>query len=133
MSPEARTELEATPSSAAEARAFVRQLLAAWDCDDEREVAILLTSELVSNAVRHAATRLALEVRADPEVDVLRIAVRDENGQLPVRREPEVGATGGRGIFLVDTLARRWGADVEDRGKVVWFELGTGRRPGPHS
>jgi anti-sigma regulatory factor (Ser/Thr protein kinase) len=132
MCPEAHTELDATPSSAAEARAFVRQLLEAWDCDDEHEVAVLLTSELVSNAVRHAATRLALDVRADPEVDVLRIAVRDENVQPPIRREPDVDATGGRGIFLVDALARRWGTDVEDRGKVVWFELGAGSgRAGP--
>jgi anti-sigma regulatory factor (Ser/Thr protein kinase) len=128
MSPEARTELDATPGSAAAARAFVRELLAAWDCDDEHEVAVLLTSELVSNAVLHAATRVALEVRADPDGGMLRIAVRDQNGQLPVRREPSLDANGGRGIFLVDALARRWGADADEDGKVVWFEVGAQRR-----
>jgi anti-sigma regulatory factor (Ser/Thr protein kinase) len=128
MSSEARTELDATPASAAAARTFVRDLLAAWDCDDEDEVAVLLTSELVSNAVRHAGTRLALEVHADPEVGMLRIAVRDQNRELPVRREASVEATRGRGIFLVDALAKRWGADIIEDGKVVWFEVGAQRR-----
>jgi anti-sigma regulatory factor (Ser/Thr protein kinase) len=128
MSLEARTELDATPASAAAARTFVRDLLAAWDCDDQHDVAVLLTSELVSNAVRHAATRLALEVQADPNAEVVRIAVRDSDGRLPIRRDPGADATGGRGLLLVDALARRWGTDVEDEGKVVWFELDAQRR-----
>jgi anti-sigma regulatory factor (Ser/Thr protein kinase) len=124
MSPAARTELEATPASAAAARRFVRDLLAAWDCETDDEVAVLLTSELVSNAVRHAASRLALDVRCEPENDLVRVEVHDADERLPVVRSPDPDAVGGRGLFLVESLARRWGAEPEGAGKVVWFELG---------
>jgi anti-sigma regulatory factor (Ser/Thr protein kinase) len=123
MASEARTELDATPASASTARAFVRDLLAAWDCDTEEDVAVLLTTELVSNAVRHAATRLALDVRRGDD-DVVRVEVRDGDVRLPELRRPDVDATGGRGLVLVDALARRWGAEADGHGKVVWFELG---------
>src|SRR4051794_7926760 len=128
MSPIARTELEATPASAGLAREFVRDLLAAWDCDGHEDVALLLTSELVSNAVRHAASRLGLDVCAEPEIDLVRIEVRDADERLPVVRAPEPDADGGRGMFLVEALARRWGAEPERGGKVVWFELGAAPR-----
>jgi anti-sigma regulatory factor (Ser/Thr protein kinase) len=122
MSPAARTELEAIPASAAAARRFVRELLAAWDCETDDDVAVLLTSELVSNAIRHAASRLALDVRCEP--DLVRIEVHDADERLPVVRSPGPDAVGGRGLLLVESLARRWGAEPERGGKVVWFELG---------
>lgn len=125
MSPEAHTELEATPASTGMARAFVRDLLAAWDCDADEDVALLLTSELVANAVRHAATRLAVDVRLEDEV--VRVEVHDTAAALPEVRPVDLSALGGRGLHLVEALARRWGVDPEPGGKVVWFELG------PHS
>jgi serine/threonine-protein kinase RsbW len=129
MSPAARTDLEPTLESAATARQFVRDLLVAWDCDAEEDVAVLLTSELVSNAVRHAASRLGLDVCAERDIDLVRIEVRDADERLPVVRRPEPDAESGRGLFLVEALARRWGAEPERGGKVVWFELAARTRP----
>ena len=128
MAPELRIEFEAVSASAGEAREFIRCALEAWDCDDPDEIAVLLTSEVVSNAVRHAATALALDVSLDDDSLLLRIEVRDSDSRLPVLHRPSIDATGGRGILLVDTLARRWGARPEDGGKVVWFELAARRR-----
>lgn len=128
MSADARTDLDALTTSPRAARDFVRSVLDAWDCDDPEEIALLLTSEVVSNAVLHAATRLALDVGWDEDAGVLRIEVRDGSPDVPEVMVPSPGATGGRGIFLVDRLARRWGSRPEPDGKVVWFELAARRR-----
>ena len=53
----------------------------------------------------------------------LRVAVGDGSERLPVRRQPSVEATGGRGIPLVDQLSSVWGVDRTNDGKRVWFEL----------
>lgn len=126
--PEIATELDASPESAAVARRFVREVLDAWDCDDPDDVALLLTSEVVSNAVRHAATELAVRLRLEDDWTTLRVEVTDADGHLPEVQAPSDDATGGRGLLLVESLARRWGADATPAGKVVWFELGTRRR-----
>lgn len=127
MTPGAHTELDPAVSSARAARDFVRQTLDVWDLEDPNEIVVLLTSEVVSNAVVHAATPLVLDL--DLRDDVLRVAVRDRVELLPVVREPDVGALGGRGMRLVDRLARRWGSEPDaDGGKVVWFELPVQRR-----
>lgn len=131
MSPDARTDLDAAPSSAKEARDFVRRVLDSWDCDDPDEVALLLTSEVVSNAVLHAATRLALDVRLDEDADLLRVSVRDGSARPAAPRTPADGVPGGRGLLLVDRLARRWGSRSDGDGKVVWFELAANRRVPP--
>lgn len=130
VTPAARTHLEAVPGSAGAARHFVRDLLVAWDCDDPDEIAVLLTSEVVSNAVRHAADELELgiDVLVGLDHDVLRIEVRDGGPGEPRLQRPPEDAVGGRGLLLVDALARRWGADRKVTGKVVWFELPIRRR-----
>jgi len=96
-------------------------VLAAWDCDDPDEVAVLLTSEVVANAVRHAATACA--VRVDLEGDVLRVEVADGSATLPQLRRPRPDDFGGRGLVLVESFARRWGAEPTPTGKVVWFSV----------
>ena len=96
-------------------------MLAAWDCDDPDEVAVLLTSEVVANAVRHAATACA--VRVDLEGDVLRVEVADGSATLPQLRRPRPDDFGGRGLVLVESFARRWGAEPTPTGKVVWFSV----------
>ena len=128
MTTEARIELGGSVQSAAEARVFMRQVLDAWDCDDPDQIAVLLTSEVVSNAVVHAATRLALDVCWDPEAETLRVEVRDGDDRPPRNRHPSVDAVGGRGVMLVESLARRWGTQPDDGGKIVWFELAARRR-----
>jgi anti-sigma regulatory factor (Ser/Thr protein kinase) len=121
VSPEAHTELDPALSSARRARDFVRRMLEVWEVDDPDEVAVLLTSEVVSNAVLHAATRLGLDIGLDD--DVLRVEVHDRAARRPVVRPPDTSAVGGRGLRLVEELARRWGTEAEGDGKVVWFEV----------
>jgi hypothetical protein len=82
----------------------------------------LVTSELASNAVRHAAT--PFEVLVDLGAGHVRIEVRDGSERLP-RREGSTGPT-GRGLTVVDRLASAWGSAPSGRGKVVWAELPVG-------
>lgn len=85
--------------------------------------ALLLTSELVTNAVTHGrgVPTLSVEIAAG----VMRVSVGDDGDAQPVlRRDPSPAAEGGRGIFLIDRLADRWGVRASaSGGKLVWFEL----------
>jgi anti-sigma regulatory factor (Ser/Thr protein kinase) len=85
--------------------------------------AVLLASELVTNAVIHARTELRLRVELRGEL--LHLAVRDGNPwQLRPATIPDPEAEGGRGLWLVDQLARAWGVNRHpDGGKVVWCTL----------
>ena len=110
------------PDAAAEARAEVRRQLEGWGLVAQSDTAELLVSELVTNALIHAGSRLRLTLWAAH--GVLRCEVSDAS-----RRLPEVLRAGtaesGRGMFLVDALSRRWGCHQDGPGKTVWFELGT--------
>ena len=120
MMPEVRRELRADDITPAQARSIVRRMLAVWDADDDVKVAELLTSELVTNAVRHAAT--AIELRIEAEELTVRVEVTDNATGMPhIRDDPGVG---GYGLRIVEQLATRWGFDpTPDNGKTVWFEL----------
>ncbi|WP_128379686.1 ATP-binding protein [Streptomyces cavernae] len=115
---------EPHPTVAAAARAEVRGRMEDWGLMDHSETAELLVSELVTNALLHARGRLRLTLTAAH--GVLRCEVSDVVGSPP-RLLREVGADeeGGRGMFLVEALARRWGCEQDEPGKTVWFELGT--------
>jgi len=82
---------------------------------------LLLTSELVTNALLHA--------RSAPELDVrlaggrLRVAVFDATTAAPVRKRYGKDAATGRGLLLIESMATAWGTEPVDGGKVVWFEL----------
>lgn len=97
-------------------------LLAALDghSKDTVDDALLMISELVSNAVRHTRTVLLVGVTIGDHM--LRVDVTDDNPTLPVARDPEQEATGGRGLRIVDALATRWGITPTAEGKTVWFE-----------
>jgi anti-sigma regulatory factor (Ser/Thr protein kinase) len=84
-----------------------------------RDIA-LVTSELATNAVRHAAT--PFEVVLDFSGGHVRVEVRDGSPAVPGSGEPDHGAT-GRGLAVVDRLASSWGIEVTERGKVVWAQL----------
>ena len=124
MSTEAERGLAADVASPAHARSLVRQMLTLWDVDRECEVAELLTSQLVTNAVRHAATEIMLRVElAD---DRVRVEVRDTTSMMPrIRETPDIG---GYGLRIVDEPRSRWGVDsIPDDGKTVWFEIDVSR------
>jgi serine phosphatase RsbU (regulator of sigma subunit)/anti-sigma regulatory factor (Ser/Thr protein kinase) len=88
----------------------------------------LLVSELITNSVRHAGATVADAIGVDAELspDGLRVQVADDGpGFSPAPALPPPEQTFGRGLFLVDHLADRWGTD--DEGRRIWFELD--RRP----
>ncbi|GKQ41036.1 ATP-binding protein [Streptomyces sp. A012304] len=121
----ASAEYAPRPTAVREARAEVRRQLEKWglaERDDLVDTAVLLVSELATNALLHSASRFRLTLAAAH--GVLRCEVSDTG-----RRTPRVleagGAESGRGMFLVEALARRWGCHQDGPGKTVWFELGT--------
>jgi len=113
------------------ARAFLIKLLSGWDISDEViDEASLLTTELMSNAVEHGSGVVDMEIAV---LDgLLRVGVHDSSVELPQEGDGS-SAEGGRGIWLVQSIARDWGSDTSGRepGKTVWFELTTLRTPSP--
>ncbi|HZD66218.1 MAG TPA: ATP-binding protein [Acidimicrobiales bacterium] len=118
----AEVQLSPTPASVGAARRFVTDALAGWGAAEQAEVAALLTSELVTNALLHArsGTRLVLTLEDDQG---LRVDVHDDSPRLPRRQRYRDLASTGRGVVLLDALADRWGAEPARDGKRVWFVL----------
>jgi anti-sigma regulatory factor (Ser/Thr protein kinase) len=121
-----RTVLPCDATSVGRARRLVRGQLAnlADDTpvDDEiLDAASLLTSELVTNAIVHARTDVAVHAAFDGAV--FRVEISDGNPALPKERRPK-GVTGtGHGLQLIDAIATRWGVQPSASGKTIWFEL----------
>jgi anti-sigma regulatory factor (Ser/Thr protein kinase) len=82
---------------------------------------MLLVSELVTNAVRHARSE-RFEVRLDVGPEKLRLEVHDEGAGFQPEIAPTEDGTGGYGLYIVDRLADRWGVE-RDSGGVIWLEL----------
>ncbi len=120
----ARLELPGTPVAPSVARLFVRNLCQEWGADAVCDVAELLSSELVTNAVIHARSTVELEAAYDG-ASVLRIEVYDRSPTEVdlTPQQPAEGAEGGRGLAIVARLACRWGVDPCSPGKRVWFTL----------
>lgn len=113
------------PCTVREARADVRRQLEDWGLAERGEVADvaeLLVGELATNALVHARSRFRLTLFAAH--GVLRCEVTDTEPRVPRVLDAGTGEN-GRGMFLVDVLAQRWGCHREGPGKTVWFELGT--------
>ncbi|TXS56709.1 SpoIIE family protein phosphatase [Streptomyces sp. t39] len=104
------------------ARRLARRALERWGLEDLSDSVELLVSEVVTNAVRYAERPVMLRLL---RTEVLRCEVGDDSPQLPRQRRARDTDEGGRGLFLVNRLARRWGATRLSTGKVVWFELPT--------
>lgn len=132
-----------SPAAAGEARAWVRRNLGKWGLAGAAATdAVLLTSELVSNAVLHARGTLAVSLAVAE--GTLEIGVSDPDPRPPVPRLPSMpvpgrpgpdiavaGADldareGGRGLLLLDKLADEWGVATLSGGKQVWFRLDAG-------
>ena len=127
MSPSAAVLLPYTPSSVAEARRRLTSELAAAGIYDTAVCdAAIVVSELLSNAIRHAAPLPDAQVQVTWTIDhdALRIAVSDAgDGPLPHVTQPAPGEPGGRGLGIVETLADRWGVLREDGVTTVWALL----------
>lgn len=115
------TVLPPDPASARSARRFVADTLAATGVDAPVDVATLLVSELVTNALLHARSEIVVRVQSDD--GRVRVEVDDRSAAPPVLRARRDDATTGRGTVLVDALAASWGVEADGAGKTVWFEL----------
>ncbi|MFJ1593022.1 SpoIIE family protein phosphatase [Kitasatospora albolonga] len=114
--------LEPEDAAPGRARRLARRALTRWGLDDLSDEVELLVSEVVTNAVRYAERPVTLRLL---RTDILRCEVGDDSPQLPRQRRARETDEGGRGLFLVNRLARRWGATRLSTGKVVWFEMAT--------
>ena len=111
-------ELERVPESARTARHALRTLL-----PGDPDVAELLVTEVVANAVRYAG-RGGVTMRAHLLSGLLRVEVLDSSPDLPPGAgDPGPEAESGRGLLLIEAFAERWGATPTHGGKCVWFEL----------
>ena len=112
----------ARPASIGRARHDVEDALSTASVD--RRTAgdlMLLVSELVTNAVRHA-TGERFDVRLEVRPDMLRLEVHDEGAGFVPHIAPSDNGTGGYGLFIVGQLADRWGVE-RDKSGVIWLEL----------
>jgi anti-sigma regulatory factor (Ser/Thr protein kinase) len=103
------------------ARSLVAETLQAWDRADLIDDAVLVVSELTTNAVMHADSDVT--VGLSRHADVVRLEVGDASAAVPEPRGPDSTALGGRGLVLVDRVAGEWGHRLVVGGKLVWAEL----------
>lgn len=125
-----RVRLPADRRTPAAARALVRSVLAEAQLDELLNEALLLTTELSTNAIEHAGTELEIEVLADESGLMVtvsdfaagpleRVVARPRNDMTDISKVSERG----RGLLLVDHFANRWGTTHLPTGKGVWFRL----------
>ena len=106
------------------ARRFVSETADRWDIGGLVNDARQVTSELAANAVTHGRSAFSVCLHRDDHRLVVEVA--DDNPRPPTVAAPPVGALSGRGLVLVQALARAWGVrQVPRDGKVVWAELAT--------
>ena len=128
-SPSATTrhvDLDPVASSVGIARSFVRDTLPDIDAEGQ-DVALLLTSELVTNAILHARTPVQVGVLVDGDRALVCVADRRADSPELTPRPFTPDRPGGRGLALVADLAESWGTTAYAAGKTVWFVLRTGR------
>lgn len=110
------------PPSVGSVRRFVRDALAAWGLDHLVGDAVLVTSELATNAVTHGSSPFRTSLTRTG--DVVRVSVEDGSSAWPRRHQALPGDQDGRGMDIVAVLSLRTGCDATPGGKVAWAELG---------
>ncbi|WP_079146754.1 SpoIIE family protein phosphatase [Streptomyces griseochromogenes] len=111
------------PEAVRHARRFTRRTLRAWSVSPETiDTALLIVSELVTNALVHTGGQVRLDLSLLNHR--LRLAVADASPRSPVK-PTHIGweATGGRGILLVEAVSAAWGTVPVSGGKQVWAEI----------
>jgi len=115
---------------AALARQLVRRACQAWSLAELSDVAQLVVTELVANAIRYTAgdVVLVLSVRGGQ----LRISVADDEPRPPRPGRPDEHDEHGRGLMIIEALGVDWGSAPAGKGKVVWASMAVPRdRWGP--
>ncbi|WAX81321.1 SpoIIE family protein phosphatase [Streptomyces sp. KMM 9044] len=113
-------DLPTDPAVVAEARKTATRQLGHWGLDELVFTAELVVSELVTNAIRHAAGPVRLRLIRER---ALVCEVFDGGATTPHLRHPRAMDEGGRGLLLVSQLAQRWGTRFVPEGKVIWAEM----------
>lgn len=114
------------PGSVGRARSALRKALAEWGLVALEDTAMLVLSELLTNAVQHARVSPGreIETRWVPASGGVRIEVHDACADPPEHRPVPLDACGGRGLALVAALSEAWGVARRDGpGKAVWAQL----------
>ncbi len=120
-----RVRVATGPAAPAEARRRVRDAIRSWRVPVDLDAALLLTSELVTNAIRHEAAQgaQAVVLAIACSCGRLRVDVHDTSRSLPAVAEVPADAETGRGLLLVETLSDEWGFYRIPAGKAVYFTL----------
>ena len=117
-----RLRLTREPAAAAEARSLVRAVIRAWQVPVDPDIAVLLTSDLVTNAITHGeGATVTLAIRCSR--DHLRIDVYDASRSLPMTADEPAGTETGRGLVLVAALSTERGSFCTPAGKATYFTL----------
>jgi anti-sigma regulatory factor (Ser/Thr protein kinase) len=117
-----RISLPTGPAAAGEARSQVRAAIRSWDVPVDADTAVLLTSELVTNALRHQ-TSGTITLTITCVCGQLRVDVHDTSRRVPMPVNTPVDAEAGRGLLLVARLSTDWGFHPTSAGKAVYFTL----------
>ncbi|HEY7144492.1 MAG TPA: ATP-binding protein [Streptosporangiaceae bacterium] len=133
-------KLAALPSAVPWARRMLRQSLREWQLESMSDTALLLVSELITNAVNACASRASagrrfarlpmMEVCARVTGTRLVLEVWDASPVPPVRRDGDLTGDSGRGLLIVECLSDDWGHQECGEGKVVWCEIALPRPAG---
>jgi GAF domain-containing protein/anti-sigma regulatory factor (Ser/Thr protein kinase) len=121
-------QLPASKNAPTIARAQVRAQLARWDRAADEAVLLLVVTELVTNAVRHATPPIGLRLQLLDDQVVCEVS--DADGRQPRQLSSRPDDDTGRGLQLVDALASGWGSRPTTGGKVVWSAVAARSRPG---
>jgi len=123
--------LPACSESVRMGRHTTRVVLSAWRLPSLEENAVLVVSELLTNAIRHARDTDAIELDLHATRAWLRIEIQDRDRQWPRPRVVNELSESGFGFVLIDALAAKWGVRETETGKAVWAELDIQPGSGP--
>ncbi|MFH9549588.1 SpoIIE family protein phosphatase [Streptomyces sp. NPDC017435] len=113
-------EVPDDPAAVPRVRAEATRKLESWGLGETAFTTELIVSELVTNAVRYGRGPIRLRLLRDR--DSLICEVGDGTSTSPHLRRATLTDEGGRGLFLVAQMSRRWGTRYTDRGKIIWAE-----------
>ena len=117
-------DIPATALGIAAARNVVSVLLPGWALpDDVCCDAVLVVSELVTNAFLHAPETASFELEIARRLNGVRVSVADGSSLRPMIRELSSDLPSGRGLHIVKILATQWGSEAHHGGKRVWVDL----------
>lgn len=122
---QAEVRLPGEPTSVPTARRFVREVLRGWSQEDVMDDAMLVVSELITNAVLHTQGEVTVGLRVLPDGSV-QVEVLDTSVRLPRLRGYGTESTTGRGLRMIADVARSWGVEKRPGGKRVWATLQSG-------